>query len=35
MPSKILVETLLFGFNFLMQRAWIFRHRTESLSLEL
>jgi hypothetical protein len=35
MRSKILVETFLFGFNFLMQRAWIFRHRAESLSAEL
>ncbi|HXE64598.1 MAG TPA: GtrA family protein [Bryobacteraceae bacterium] len=35
MRSKILVETLLFGFNFLMQRAWIFRHRAQSLSAEL
>jgi len=35
MRSKILVETLLFGFSFLMQRAWIFRHSGESLSAEL
>lgn len=35
MRSKILVETFLFGFNFMMQRAWIFRHRGESLSAEL
>ncbi len=35
MRSKILVETFLFGFNFLMQRAWIFRHSGESLSAEL
>jgi putative flippase GtrA len=35
MRSKILVETFLFGFNFLLQRAWIFRHRAESLSAEL
>jgi putative flippase GtrA len=35
MRSKILVETFLFGFNFLLQRAWIFRHRDESLSAEL
>ncbi|HVV47536.1 MAG TPA: GtrA family protein [Bryobacteraceae bacterium] len=34
MRSKILVETFLFGFNFLMQRAWIFRHGG-SLSAEL
>jgi putative flippase GtrA len=27
MRSKILVETLLFGLNFCMQRAYIFRHR--------
>jgi putative flippase GtrA len=35
MRSKILVETFLFGFNFLLQRAWIFRQRAESLSAEL
>ncbi|HVY91760.1 MAG TPA: GtrA family protein [Bryobacteraceae bacterium] len=35
MRSKILVESLLFGFNFLLQRAWIFRHRPVSGAAEL
>jgi len=35
MRSKILVETFLFGFSFLLQRVWIFRQRAQSLSTEL